>query len=72
MRLVSPKLSTPPTADMRRSLVEAGDGQRKAAQALQAAVVDALRAGVSIREVSALADISTNTVQRWKKEAGLS
>lgn len=71
MLVVSPKLSTPPTADMRRRLVDAGDAQRKAAEELRAAVVDASREGVSVREVSVLADISTNTVQRWKKEAGL-
>lgn len=71
MNLVSPKLSTPPTVEMRKRLVSAGDYQRKASIELREAVLDALRSGVSIREVSVLADISTNTVQRWKKETGL-
>lgn len=71
MAAVSPKLSTPPTADMRRRLVDAGNAQAKAADELHAAVIEAAKAGVSVREIAALADISTNTVQRWRKEAGL-
>lgn len=71
MAVVSPKLSTPPTTEMRKALVTAGDRQRKAAAELRSVVTDALQSGVSIREVSVLADISTNTVQRWKREAGL-
>ncbi len=71
MATVSPKLSTTPSIEMRRRLVAAGDAQRTAAEELQAAVLDATRAGVSVREIAALADISTNTVQRWRKAAGL-
>lgn len=71
MPVVSPKLSTPPSADMRRRLVDAGDAQNRAAAYLRATVLEAMADGVSIREVSVLADLSTNTVQRWKKEAGL-
>lgn len=71
MPSVNPKLSTPPTPSMRRLLVDAGDGARKADAELRQSVKEALSAGVSVREVAALTDISTNTVQRWKKEAGL-
>jgi hypothetical protein len=39
--------------------------------ALRAAVVEALQAGSSVREVAAVADLSTNTVQRWKADAGI-
>ena len=35
------------------------------------AVLAALRAGGSVRAVAASADVSTNTVQRWKREATL-
>jgi DNA invertase Pin-like site-specific DNA recombinase len=69
MTTVSPKLSSPPTPTMRRRLVDAGEAARKADAELRASVIDALDAGVSVREVAALTDISTNTVQRWKREA---
>jgi transposase len=54
---------------MRRRLVDAGEAARKADAELRASVIDAIDAGVSVREIAALTDISTNTVQRWKREA---
>lgn len=47
---------------------------QEAAQAAQAgfrrAVVDALLAGASVREVAAFVDMSTNTIERWGREGG--
>jgi transposase-like protein len=66
MTLVSPKLSTPPPAGLRRRLVDAGNASKRADEELRASVAQAISDGVSVREIAALADISTNTVQRWK------
>lgn len=41
----------------------------RAASGRKAAVLAALRAGGSVRSVAAEARVSTNTVQRWKREA---
>lgn len=39
-------------------------------QAYRTAVVDALKAGASVREVAKVAGLSTNTVDRWGREGG--
>ncbi|WP_053353925.1 hypothetical protein [Leucobacter musarum] len=44
----------------------------RASSARKSAVIAALRAGGSVRSVASDARLSTNTVQRWKREAGLS
>lgn len=44
----------------------------RASTGRKAAVLAALRAGGSVRAVATDARLSTNTVQRWKREAGLS
>lgn len=53
-----------PDAQMQqlRRVARAGRGKR-------APVLAALRAGVSVRAVAAEANVSTSTVQRWKREA---
>lgn len=66
MTVMSPKLSTPPPPGMRRRLVDAGVAARAADAELRESVAEAIQVGVSVREIAALADISTNTVQRWK------
>lgn len=58
----------------RRRAAPAAEAQRmrrsaRAANDRRAAVVAALRAGGSVRSVAASAGVSTNTVQRWKREA---
>lgn len=66
----------PPTAGRRRTAppTQAQQVRRtaRATSARRAAVLAALRAGGSVRAVAADARLSTNTVQRWKREAGLS
>lgn len=42
---------------------------RRASDARRAAVLAALREGASVRAVASDAGVSTNTVQRWKREA---
>jgi DNA-binding NarL/FixJ family response regulator len=66
MNLVSPKLSSKPTPERRRSLVKAAREYETAEVTRQAEVLAALSEGVAIREVAVLVNISTNTVQRWK------
>jgi transposase len=68
MTLVSPRLSSEPTPERRRLLVKAARDYEIAETKRQAEVMAALEEGVAIRAVAALADISTNTVQRWKKD----
>jgi hypothetical protein len=58
----------PPLAERIRVAKETLD---QANGELRALVVQALRAGASVRECAAVADMSTNTIQRWKKEAGI-
>jgi DNA-binding NarL/FixJ family response regulator len=70
MTLVSPRLSSEPTPERRRSLVKAARDYEIAETNRQAEVVAALSEGVAIREVAALVNISTNTVQRWKSGVG--
>lgn len=53
-----------PPATARR-LKRAAESKRAADLELRAAVVAALRAGGSVREVAVLTQLSTNTVQRW-------
>lgn len=60
--------------DGRRRAAPAAEAQRlrrsaRAANDRRAAVLAALRAGGSVRSVAASAGVSTNTVQRWKREA---
>lgn len=69
MTLVSPKLSSEPTPERRRSLVKAARDFESAEAVRQAEVLAALSEGVAIREIAALVNISTNTVQRWKTGA---
>lgn len=69
MTLVSPRLSSEPTPERRRSLVKAARDYEIAETNRQAEVMAALSEGVAIREVAALVNISTNTVQRWKNGA---
>lgn len=69
MRLVSPQPRGAVPAEQARRLERAGKARTKADTELRAAVADALAAGGSVREVAALAGISTNTVARWKRES---
>jgi DNA-binding NarL/FixJ family response regulator len=69
MTLVSPQLSSEPTPERRRSLVKAARDYEIAENNRQAEVMAALSEGVAIREIAALVNISTNTVQRWKNDA---
>lgn len=67
----------PPTVSGRRRTAPPTQAQQvrrsaRAADARKAAVLAALRAGGSVRAVAADARLSTNTVQRWKREAGIS
>lgn len=45
-------------------------GSEQAQAHYRAVVVQALREGASFSEVSRLTGLSTNTLQRWKREAG--
>jgi DNA-directed RNA polymerase specialized sigma24 family protein len=69
MAAVTPRLSTEATHEQRMALMEAGQDVARAAVRQREVVLEAIRDGVSIREVAALANLSTNTVQRWKAEA---
>lgn len=51
-------------------VVAARDAKDQADERFRAAVVDALKAGGSIREVAQLAGISTRTVQDWGHAGG--
>lgn len=67
----------PPAPSGRRRTAPPAQAQevRRTARATtsrKAAVLAALRAGGSVRAVAADARLSTNTVQRWKREAGVS
>lgn len=68
---------TRPAATGRRRSAPATQAQQvrrtaRATSARKASVLAALRAGGSVRAVASDARLSTNTVQRWKREAGLS
>ncbi|MGC4174329.1 helix-turn-helix domain-containing protein [Demequina sp.] len=68
--------SNPGTTSTRRREVPATQAQQlrrtaRGSRSRRAAVLAALRAGGSVRAVAAEAGVSTNTVQRWKHEAGL-
>lgn len=68
---------SPPAATVRRRNAPPIQAQQvrrtaRASSARKAAVLAALRAGGSVRAVASDAKLSTNTVQRWKREAGVS
>lgn len=54
----------------RRLLARAGREREVADIKYRAAVVRTLAEGASFSEVSAFTGLSTNTLQRWKREAG--
>lgn len=56
--------------DLQRRLLAARAGQEAAEAEFRAAVVAALLADGSVREVAALTGLSTNTVNRWGKDGG--
>jgi DNA invertase Pin-like site-specific DNA recombinase len=68
LRQVSPQPRGVIPADEAKRLDRAGRAKERADSALRAAVVAALEAGGSVREVAALARVSTNTVARWKRD----
>jgi transposase len=47
----------------------AGEARRVAELELRDAVIQVLEEGGSVRAIAAAAGISTNTVQRWKRDA---
>lgn len=60
-----------PPAPRHAERIRAAVAARELAEAeVRAAVVAALKAGGSIREVAKVSGLSTNTVQRWGREGG--
>lgn len=55
----------PPPSEVSRRLQNAARRRAQAERELRAAVVAALAADGSVREVARLAQLSTNTVQSW-------
>ena len=65
---MSPRPKQPPAGEVAELLRAAGE-QRVAADAqLRAAVLAAVDAGGSIREVARLGQLSTHTVQQWLRD----
>ena len=57
------------TDPQRRRIEKAGKTLESSQSAYRAAVVDALVEGASFAEVAKATGLSTNTLQRWKREA---
>lgn len=70
MRRVSPQARGIIPPDDAQRLAAARDAKEAADDEFRSAVVDALKAGGSIREVAQLAEISTRTVQDWGHAGG--
>lgn len=70
VRRVSPQARGIIPPDNANRLAAARDAKEAADDEFRSAVVDALKAGGSIREVAQLAAISTRTVQDWGHAGG--
>lgn len=57
------------TDDQLRRLARAAEKREKADAEYRAEVLDVMAAGASFSEVAKATGLSTNTLQRWKKEA---
>lgn len=56
--------------DLAKILIAARDDRDRAEVTYRTAVVDALKAGGSVREVARLTGLSVNTVERWGRAGG--
>ncbi len=65
-----PRLRGETTPAQRRAIASAADRADKANAAYRQVVLGALAEGASFAEVSKASGLSTNTLQRWKREAG--
>jgi len=54
--------------DYEARLAAAKEERDRADAQLKTAVADASEAGASVRELANFLDVSTNTIQRWKRE----
>lgn len=66
---MSPRPSGSLTSAQERRLTLAAERRAKAEATYRAEVVAALAEGASFSEVAAFTGLSTNTLQRWKREA---
>lgn len=69
IRPMAPRPRGALTDDQRRKIDKAAAAAEKAEAAHRAAVLEVMAEGASFAEVSKATGLSTNTLQRWKRDA---